>query len=369
MDGGTGVRASPAGTGGGLPPGVSMSFDEALWRMLQRQDWYLRGEGPQAILEESALVDAAELWAAVQPLDSECPTPEDDARLKEACSALGWFFYLRCAEPPGDAADMARAVLCFKPLEDDPGAIPEPLQSLLGASAEPEQQAGIGYHLTTLAQKGSAADRDLIDAGIGLQASAVSATQVGHPDLPTRLHLLGISYHERHERYGAPADLDQAVELAARAVEATPDDHPDRALHFYNLATVHLRRWSCGGPAKDLDQAVELGEQAVAATSVGDPHTAMRMANLAAAAKHRFTRDGLLPDLDRAIEMNERALEFVPERDPDGAVVRANLVRAYRDRFERTKAPADLSSAIHISRDLRADFPDRPDLWGGVAFS
>ena len=67
--------------------------------------------------------------------------------------------------------------------------------------------------------------------------------------------------------------------------------------------------------------------------------------------------------------MSERALEFVPERDPDGAVVRANLVRAYRDRFERTKVPADLSSAIHISRDLRADFPDRPDLWGGVAFA
>ncbi|MGX6747264.1 CHAT domain-containing protein [Streptomyces xantholiticus] len=378
-----------------------MLFDELLERVHRRLIRYQQSSEADVVLGESALAEAGELWQSAQPVTPDHPTPDENQRLAVARHAMEWLHLFRYAALPTgpDNPELARAIIFFQPLADNPDMIPEALEVLVGPTADADTQADVAADLLNHAM--NVTDAPLLDAGISLLAAAVAGTLEdnpergrylselslalreryersgvlddleqavilgeqavgvtpdGDPNRAGRLSNLGNRYRQRYQRTGVLDDLERAVEVGQRAVEAPSDDPSDRAMYLSNLGLAYQERYARSGVRDDLERAIALGEQAAAATT--DGHSAPYLSNLGLAYQQRYQRTGVLDDLERAVEVGQRAVE-APSDDPsDRAMYLSNLGLAYQQRYQRTGVLDDLERAVEVGEQAVEAVPE-----------
>lgn len=349
-------------------------YKEAFTAIHERVDRYRLTQNPGLALDPTALTEAAALWRAAQPADPAHPTDTERQRLAAAHHLLGWFHTVRYTVLPAgdDWADLAQALLLLTPfVRSVPDTIPELFAPLIGASADPDPQFGIGVGLLQHAMRYQ--DPAALSVAIELLTHAVAATPVDHPDLAGRLNDLGFAHRVRFGQNGATADLDAAIEYGGQAVTTTSVGHADLAMFQNNLDIAHSIRFEGAGETATWDPAIERVDISLTFVVPGHPDPAGVAANLDAAIERAlpmiddapadpgvrlsdlaytylrsFQHDGVAASLDAAIDMFVSALAATPSDGVDRAHRLADLGGAYQVRFERTGATADLDAEINM---------------------
>ncbi|GAB3454121.1 CHAT domain-containing protein [Actinophytocola sediminis] len=413
-----------------------MLFNQLLRRVRQRTDEYLRSRRAETVLCDDALAEAEELRQAAQPDNSKHPTPEDNQRLEDADHALGWLHSLRFTAQLPDSPlpdhlmlnstvpravalvepcgwELARAIAYLAPHAHS-ATIPQPLQDVLGASANASRQAELFFALMEYAgvkfgppvelraerrgddHKPATEDEDsdaettddlvAIDSGIWLLAASVAATPEGHHHRPARLSMLGAAYMERFWRQGDMHDLVDAVSRSRQAVAAThpdhlhqgavlsnfnlvvesfqrvlavaPEDNPCRAEFLSSLAIAYWERFERGGVVADLDHGIKLGNQALDATPNNDPERAVQMSNLCSAYQVRFERGGDITDLEKSTELGTRAVAATPLDHPDRRMRLSNLGGAHLLRYRSHGEWTYLQDAMDVLQEAAESIPE-----------
>ena len=166
---------------------------------------------------------------------------------------------------------------------------------------------------------------------------------------------LGRALLARFERFGDPADLEEAV-AASRAAVAAAAAH-ERAEHLSDLSDLLRIRFVHAGDEQDLAEAVTAGRAAVAEAPADDPGLSGWQCNLANALclLHRHT--GARADLDEAVALLRNTVAATTPDDPDHASYLSNLGDVLRVLFERTGDEADLDAAVDAGRAAVAAAP------------
>ncbi|MEB3370498.1 CHAT domain-containing protein [Saccharopolyspora mangrovi] len=340
-----------------------MSFDQALRRLEERLTVYTRAGAASIVDSHEALAEAAELWQAAQPTNSESPAPDENQRLARARHVIGWLHFLRsdASAVGSELSKIASAVIWLGPSAHHPGQVPKPLQAVVGAAADADRQAHLAADL--LLRYPTTPDPVLLDAGVWLLTASLTKTPRDTPDWAARLSDLGFAHQMRFERGGVVADVELAVEAGERAVAATPQDHSELASRLCNLGFAYQLRFKRGGAMADLERAIEAGERAVAITPHGHPDLAVRLSDLGFAYRLRFERGGFWADLERAVETGERAASIASHNHPDLEAILYTLGLAYLRRFERGGVVADLKRAIEVGERAISAMPhDSPGI-------
>ncbi|KAF8132505.1 TPR-like protein [Boletus edulis] len=199
--------------------------------------------------------------------------------------------------------------------------------------------------------------RDLEDA-ISTHRDANHLTPDGHPDKPTGLSNLGLSFITRFERHGELSDLEDAISTHRDANHLTPDGHPDKPDHLNNLGISFITRFERLGELSDLEDAISTQRDAVHLTPDGHPDKPGRLNNLALSFKARFERLGELSDLEDAISTQRDAVHLTPDGHPDKPGHLNSLALSFRARFLRLGELGDLEDAISTHRDALHLTPD-----------
>jgi hypothetical protein len=71
-----------------------MSFDELLTRVRRRLEKFQKSRRSSFVLDQSALVDAVNLWEAATPVDPAHSTDNEQDQLASARQMLGWLYFL-----------------------------------------------------------------------------------------------------------------------------------------------------------------------------------------------------------------------------------------------------------------------------------
>ncbi len=348
-------------------------------RIDRRVEEYERTGRTDAVLGDSVLDEAAELWAAVQPSGAGGVTPTAAERLADACLVLVRLHRHRAgALPDGAAKDVewARALALLR--LGLPDEYPHPLHALLGWHAHPGgraeraamllQHAGtaaypalrdvaidlLGAALIPIYRADMANPPSDLDRVITAAAGATAGIPRRHPARAAILTYLGTAYLTRFVRDEAVPDLDEAIHNLELAIAAADPGDPGRPDMLAALSNAYRTRFDHTGDAEDADRAVELGESAVATTPPGDPNHAVRLAAVSTAHDARFQRFGQRRDIDRAIETGERAVAASSPESTDLAAMLSNLSSAYRNRFQLSADLDDLARAIRAGEQAVA---------------
>ncbi|MCP2096622.1 CHAT domain-containing protein [Actinosynnema pretiosum] len=196
--------------------------------------------------------------------------------------------------------------------------------------------------------------REDLDQAVDYARMAVEAGGSG-----ARAGSLSTVLQERHERTGAPADLDEALARGHDAVAATALDDPSLLDRLSGLGAAYQLRYDRDGALEDLHTSVELGERASATGQ------AAALSNLSLARWKLYLREDQRPHLDGAVAGFERAVAAARPDDPDLAAVRGNLAMALLRRFTDARDAADLEraeavavAAVHSVGDDDRDLPN-----------
>ncbi|CAE6530419.1 unnamed protein product [Rhizoctonia solani] len=192
---------------------------------------------------------------------------------------------------------------------------------------------------------------------------ALSQTPSGHPDLPSRLTSLGISHHDRYNRFGELDDVNRSIEHTSHALALTPNDNPDLPHQLTQLGKFYNDRFQGLGELRDLEKAIECASRALALTPDGHPHLPLRLIQLGKSHNDRFQRLGELVDLEKAVEYTSRAVALTPDGHPDLLHQLVQLGKSYNNRFQRLGDLEDLEKAIeYVAHALRLSPGDHPEL-------
>jgi CHAT domain-containing protein/tetratricopeptide (TPR) repeat protein len=175
---------------------------------------------------------------------------------------------------------------------------------------------------------------------------------------------LGTALWSRYERFGQPADLDNAIDLFREALAMYLDEEtPATASFRANLGGVLRLRWRRSRSDEDLTESMTAIRAAVAATPQGHSRRSARLNNLA---------DGLLAlhvhhvdssALTEAIQLYRQAISCAKPDSNDLAWARSNLAEALRMRYrssgDRDRAVLD-EAVEHARAALAATWPNHP---------
>ncbi|KAJ1302994.1 hypothetical protein OPQ81_011197 [Rhizoctonia solani] len=156
-----------------------------------------------------------------------------------------------------------------------------------------------------------------LEKAIEYSSRALDSTPDGHPDLPGRLHSLGVSYNDRFQHQGDLKDLEKAIEYSSRALDSTPDGHPDLPGRLYSLGVSYGIRFQRLGDLKDLEKAIEYLSRAVDLTPDGHPNLSRRHFHLATSCLLRYQHTNQLSDLGHSLASFQKSsqLSTGPPRD------------------------------------------------------
>ncbi|KAF8431187.1 hypothetical protein L210DRAFT_3651244 [Boletus edulis BED1] len=156
----------------------------------------------------------------------------------------------------------------------------------------------------------------------------------GHPDRPSCLNNLGISFITCFERLGELSDLEHAMLALREAVDLTPHGHPDKLSCLNNLGICLITRTPLTSPLmstlmSDLEHAISTHRAAIDLTPHGHPNNPTRT-TLHAILTHR------------------EAVDLIPHGHPEKPSMLNNLGLSFVTRFERLGELSDLEDAISL---------------------
>ncbi|KAG9120532.1 hypothetical protein FRC07_003934 [Ceratobasidium sp. 392] len=207
-----------------------------------------------------------------------------------------------------------------------------------------------------------------LDTAIGFLKEAVAYAQEGNPD-DQALSNLGAAYSSRYDRLGRLEDLDMSINCLSRAVSSTPTVDPT---WLSNLGTVHGSRFENLGNSEDLDKAIHYLTLAIALAE-GDLDAPTRLDNIGYSYHQRFETTGRLEDLDMAINYACQAVSDLPKSHPHQRIWLSNLGAWYQTRFQRLGNLSDIDLAIDRLAQAVSFTPeghtDRPGPLNNLALS
>jgi CHAT domain-containing protein/tetratricopeptide (TPR) repeat protein len=196
-------------------------------------------------------------------------------------------------------------------------------------------------------------DVDLLAEAIAVTRTVVDRLAADQPDRPGMLANLAALLYTRYERFGEPADLDDAVEFAGRSAQCTPQRNAHRPGRIANLAAALRARYVLRLDPEDLDEAVRIlwpvvglpnAESAACGATLGS--TLLLRADAVTEGRGR--------DLDDAVRVLAAVVEASPASQPDWAGYAAEYGRAllarqqHRRADDQDGADEDLATAVTV---------------------
>ncbi|KZV62798.1 hypothetical protein PENSPDRAFT_641751 [Peniophora sp. CONT] len=317
-------------------------------------------------------------------------TPDGDSRQPERLNALGAFLFERYyLNPKGDLDDLNESIMAFccavalMPDEDSDKpphllnyanslmirherlAQDSDFQQALSASGDAfkllsgndlsdnETHKPIHYKylddscngcFERIGEPGNLTQLGDLTLAISCIRCAVELMSDGHPDKPSYLATLGISYIKRFQQARELSDIEQAVCAYRSAVELTPDGHPDMLSHLNFLGISYHMRYESDGDIDFIEQSIMVHRRAVALMSDDCCDQPRVLHGLGNALLMRSVHTGNLDDLDDAIREFRRAVDVVAGEPK--SIFHSNLGQAYSLRFDHTGDLEDLQKAI-----------------------
>ncbi|GAB2856333.1 CHAT domain-containing protein [Actinocorallia aurea] len=189
-------------------------------------------------------------------------------------------------------------------------------------------------------------NREVLEEALTAQRHAVELTPQEAGSRPARLLALNSLLHQRYERSGSHAALDERIEICRELAHR----HPDGPRLLGQALTMRHRS---RGEHADLAEAIEVLRGAVSRTAAD----ALTFNDLALALQSRYTELGDLAAMRESAELIERAVHLTPAGSPDLPGLLSNLAHAYRTLFERTGEAVMLDHAIDAGRRAAAAGP------------
>jgi tetratricopeptide (TPR) repeat protein len=184
---------------------------------------------------------------------------------------------------------------------------------------------------------------------------------IRHPNKPSGLSNLGISWHTRFKLCGDLSDLENAIANNQKAVDLTDDRHQYKPMYLTNLGNSHGLRFGQLGDLSDLENAISNKAKAVALTDNRHPYKPRYLSNLGNSQGLRFERLGELSDLEDAIHNIESAIDLIDDGDPHKPTYLLNLGTSLQARFQHLRNKSDLESAIlNIEKAVALTSDDHP---------
>ncbi|CAH0028529.1 unnamed protein product [Clonostachys rhizophaga] len=198
---------------------------------------------------------------------------------------------------------------------------------------------------------------DQLEEAIFFARQAVTASPLDDPELPQRLHYLGVCLSTIYGRKGVLADLKGAIAIGRQALDFTKNDSPERALRLSNLALRFWDMYEATRSANDIEEAVRFGREAVHATLEDDPDLAGRLNNLAGALNDKAAHYNRPSDLEEAVMHQREAIKLEIPGSLERALYMDNLGVKLRTLYSFTGVMADLDDAVKSQRDACDSMP------------
>ena len=190
---------------------------------------------------------------------------------------------------------------------------------------------------------------DLSEA-ISAEQQAVQLTSNENPLMPTMVNNLGILFQRRFEHVWNIADIEGAIAAQQHLVALTPDGHPNRPARLSNLGNSFLCRFEHTGDLVDISEAISVQQKAVDLTPNDHSNMPGLLNNLGNSFRYRFDITHDLPDISEAISLQQQAVQLTTDDDVDLPSWLNNLGTSFRLRFEHGGEPLDISEAISVQQ-------------------
>lgn len=205
-----------------------------------------------------------------------------------------------------------------------------------------------------LQEPAAMADSEQVNHAVRLLRDAVEMTSESSPDLAGRLSNLAGALHQRHNRWGGEADLDESVAFGRRALAVTTADDPHLAIHASNLAAALTTRYELRHDLDDLVAAITEGRRILDVTEPVDPRLPGRLSNMCSALRQHWERTGSRTSLNEAITIGQRGASLAAAGHPQRAAVLSNLSTARQQRHGATGNLDDLLAAVEAGEECVA---------------
>jgi CHAT domain-containing protein/tetratricopeptide (TPR) repeat protein len=168
-------------------------------------------------------------------------------------------------------------------------------------------------------------NQDNLQQAIQTLEKAIANTPTDSPQLPHRLHNLGLVLHDRYLLSGDTSDLDATLALCRQAVEKAPPHAPDTLTMVNNLSDILRERYVRGKQLEDLQQAIQIQQQVLAKTGENSPSRSNRLSGLGLALIERYLHTGNPNDLNQAIKVCRQAVKLCPDNATEYPSLLSNL--------------------------------------------
>jgi tetratricopeptide (TPR) repeat protein len=304
--------------------------------------------GPYAVLDDSALGEAAELVAATT-------RPSD---IPETCHIVGWLHMRRAMALADERAtsEIHTAVPLFMLVHGSGAELPVPEMFADAfanvpdfSTAPPDELWEWVFHsFTPWLQTG--ADPHFLELAARFARNAVAGARRGDPRRASRLSFLNAAAQRIFEHTGNLVVLEEAIAAGRAAVAEADADNPNLAGHLTHLADSLRTLFERTGDVAVLREAVDFGRRAVRTTAANNDQRYVPMTALGSALRLLYRRTGAMALLDEAAEVSRAAVDAIPDGLAMPAILLANHSAVLHDQIARTGDQAVLNEAIAVTR-------------------
>ncbi|MDR6974088.1 tetratricopeptide (TPR) repeat protein [Streptomyces sp. 3330] len=271
--------------------------------------------------------------------------PNHDAVLLELGKAHGTRYGLS-----DDPADLESAIGVLGAALDVAGGQEESAENARAAAAELASQLARRHDRT-----GAPAD---LDRAIALQQDAVLHVPRHSPNFATLHAALGQTLLQRFRTRNDLGDLDRCADHLHRALAALPPHAPDRSAVLSTLGSAQLARYEHTGHRPHLHEAVDTQRAALDACPAGDVQRPFLLGNLALLLRLRHDAVGVgTADLDEAVGLLRQVLALRHGASGAGRITLLELAEALRSRADAGGGEADLTECVTLLRTLVDGYP------------
>lgn len=323
--------------------------------------------GPYALLDEEALIEAVELFISTV-------WAED---LWETCYFVGMLHIQRGASLGDERARAevmtAMPLLSFAYTVRPNIRLPDPFDQIVSQSVTPSVIATLDQRetdwdrLAVLLETwlNNGADPHAFRLAVAFGRNAMRRTVPGQSAHARCMAFLNAAQRRLFEHGGDLTVLEDAVSTARSEAARVPLDDPDRFLYDYSLAESLRMLFERTSELAALRESIDLGRRVLRAKPDGSDQRYVFLLNHSVSARvmHQFTNDPEL--LDEAIAAGAAAVELVVSEESGAeslvASALANHALLLQARFDRTGDQTTLNEALATARQAeRAAHPHTP---------
>ena len=195
-------------------------------------------------------------------------------------------------------------------------------------------------------------DPEHLENGIALTRVAVTEfREMGGPNYPKSLHILGDALMKRFQKSGQLADLTEAIGHFQTVVDNFPPEDTGDVNSRSQLALALHELYVRQGKLTDLQDAITHHRIALSLRDPDDYYRSSSLNDLGNVLEDYYKHSDEHDALEESISLFRDAVRLSPPGHINYVVCRSNLGNALRKRFLKMKQIADLEEAISLHKE------------------